>query len=48
MVHSFYEYGVTIDTSQTSSRDCTLQIKEFVENNPNPQILKAWTAKKYL
>lgn len=46
VVHSFYEYDVTVDTSQTSSRDCALQIKEFVENNPNPQVLKSWAAKK--
>lgn len=39
-VHRFYEYDVMVDTSKTSTRDCALQIKAFIEKNPEPQMFK--------
>jgi hypothetical protein len=38
--------ALNVDTSQISSRDYALQIKEFVENNPNPHVFKKLAAKK--
>jgi chloramphenicol 3-O phosphotransferase len=39
-VHCSYKYDLMVDTSQTSARDCALQIKTFVEKNPEPQAFK--------
>jgi len=33
LVHQFCEYDFVVDTSQTSSRDCALKIKEFIDAN---------------
>jgi chloramphenicol 3-O phosphotransferase len=40
VVHRSYEYDLMVDTSQTSACDCALQIKAFVEKNPEPQAFK--------
>jgi chloramphenicol 3-O phosphotransferase len=33
LVHQFYEYDFIVDTSQTSSRDCALKIKDYLESD---------------
>lgn len=40
IVHSAYSYDITVDTSETSALDCALQIKEFIEKNPEPYAFK--------
>ncbi len=47
VVHSCYEYDLTIDTSKTSTRDCALQIKTFIEKNPQPQAFKRLEIKEH-
>lgn len=37
VVHRFYKYDVTVDTSETSAHDCALHIKTYIEKNSNPQ-----------
>lgn len=40
IVHHSYKYDIIVDTTETSARDCALQIKTFIEQNPEPLAFK--------
>lgn len=40
VIHSYYDYDLMVDTSETSARDCALQIKAFIEKNQKPHAFK--------
>jgi chloramphenicol 3-O phosphotransferase len=40
IVHSHNTYDIRVDTSKLTAEECAEKIKQYVENNPNPQAFK--------